>query len=81
MAAVKGTQLRQFIETSVGKFDEVVMWTDSQCVIKVVNNTTTHFKLFYANKLSKIAAASNESEWKHAGSDRENNGNINKKEE
>ena len=49
----------------MGKFDEVILWTDSECVMKMINDTTTRFKLFYANKLSKIAAASSEEEWKH----------------
>ena len=69
-AAEKGTQLRQFIETSVGTFKEVVFWTDSECVLKMINDTSTRFKLFYANKLSKIAAASEEKEWMHVDSAR-----------
>ena len=69
-AAEKGTQLRQFIESSVGTFKEVVFWTDSECVLKIINDTSTRFKLFYANKLSKIAAASEEKEWMHVDSAR-----------
>ena len=67
-AAEKGTQLRQFIEASVGKFEEVIFWTDSEVVLKMLNDSSTRFKLFYANKLSKMAAASEEKEWRHVDS-------------
>ena len=67
-AAEKGTQLRQFIEASVGVFEEVVFWTDSEVVLKMLNDASTRFKLFYANKLSKMAAASDEKEWRHVDS-------------
>ena len=31
----------------------------------MLNDTLTRFKLFHANKLSKMAAASEEKEWRH----------------
>ena len=34
----------------------------------MLNDASTRFKLFYANKLSKMAAASDEKEWKHVDS-------------
>ena len=47
-------ELKLFVEASVGTFDAVYNWTDSECVIKMLNDSTTRFKQYFSNRISKI---------------------------
>ena len=68
-AADKATELRQLIETSMMRvFPRTVMWTDSQCVLKQIFDTTKNFKAFFSNRLSKIHAATDNKEWRYVDS-------------
>ena len=64
VAAAKAVEKRLFVERSVGKFNKVYHWSDSFSVIKQIRDTTTRFKIFFANRLSKIHAASAVLEWR-----------------
>ena len=69
VAAEKSVELRQFVETALKMdFDRVVMWTDSECVLKQIFNNSTRFKAFFANRLSKIHAATRSEEWRYVDS-------------
>ena len=39
-----------------GPYQRVVMWTDSECVIKQLRDRHTRFKMYFANRISKIQA-------------------------
>ena len=61
--------MRLFIERALRrKFPKTVMWTDSECVLKQINDTSTRFKAYFANRLSKIHAASLPVEWRYVDS-------------
>ena len=64
-AAAKAMELKLFVEASVGTFEKVHIWSDSECVLKMLNDSTTRFKQYFANRISKIEAASNISDWKY----------------
>ena len=69
-SAVKGVELRQFvIRATESEFSRIVMWSDSEAALKMINDTTTRFRLFFANRLSKIHASSNAKEWRHVDSE------------
>ena len=69
VAAEKSVELRQFVEAALKTdFDRVVMWTDSECVLKQIFDSTTRFKAFFANRLSKIHAATSNEEWRYVDS-------------
>ena len=63
-AARLSARMRATIEQETGGFDEVVMWTDSECVIKQLNDTETRFKVYFANRLSEIQALTKVAEWR-----------------
>ena len=44
------------------------MWSDSEAKLKMINNKTTRYRLFFANRLSKIHANSNVDEWRFVDS-------------
>ena len=58
-------ELKLFVEASVGKFDKVHIWSDSECVLKMINDSTTRFKQYFSNRISKIEAASNIKDWRY----------------
>ena len=64
VAAAKAVEKRQFVERSVGKFEKVYHWCDNLPVIKQIRDKTTKFRVFVANRLSKIHAASKMEEWR-----------------
>ena len=64
-AAAKAMELKLFVEASVGKFDKVHIWSDSECVLKMINDSTTRFKQYFSNRISKIEAASNIKDWSY----------------
>ena len=66
VAAVKGVELKSAIEKAVKRdFVRVFLWADSEIVLKQINNRTARFGPFHKNRLSKIHAASNVSQWYH----------------
>ena len=68
----KAVELRLFVERSTQEqFDRTFMWTDSEAALKMINDATSRFRLFFANRLSKIHAGSKTEEWRHV--DSENN--------
>ncbi|KAL2077938.1 hypothetical protein ACEWY4_025623 [Coilia grayii] len=42
-----------------------VFWTDSTSVLKYINNETTRFRVFVANRVSEILKASKASQWRY----------------
>ncbi|XP_071944378.1 uncharacterized protein [Antedon mediterranea] len=48
--------------------DETVYWTDSQTVLRYLNNTTARFKTFVANRVTAILDASSPTQWKYVRS-------------
>lgn len=47
---------------------ESVFWTDSTAVLKYINNETTRFRTFVANRVSQILKVSVASQWRHINS-------------
>lgn len=44
-----------------------VFWSDSMAVLKYINNETTRFRTFVANRVSEILTCSDVSQWRHVG--------------
>lgn len=44
-----------------------VFWTDSTAVLKYINNETTRFRTFVANRVAEIRKVSTGSQWRHVG--------------
>ena len=44
------------------------MWSDSEAALKMINDTTSKFKAYFSNRLSKIHAGSSPTEWRHVDS-------------
>ena len=63
-AARLSARMRASIIEETGSYDDYVMWTDSECVIKQLNDTETRFKVYFANRLSEIQALTDVSEWR-----------------
>ena len=42
----------------------LVLWTDSECVIKQLHDTETRFKVYFSNRLSEIQALTSVDEWR-----------------
>lgn len=55
-------------EMRVG-FSETFFWTDSSIVLHYINNTTSRFSVFVANRLSVIHEHTSPSQWRHVRSD------------
>ena len=63
-AAVKAVEVKQFIESSIRQpIRRVYLWTDSECVLRQIQNTTTSYDQFTGNRLAKIHAASEIVQW------------------
>ena len=45
--------------------DDTFFWTDSQTVLKYINNTTARFKTFVANRIGVIRDGSEPSQWRY----------------
>ena len=68
-SAEKAVEIRKFIERATNApFDYVYLWTDSESSLKMINDLTSRFRLFFSNRLSKIHAASTVSEWRYVDS-------------
>ncbi|KAL4008509.1 hypothetical protein ACER0C_002361 [Sarotherodon galilaeus] len=46
-----------------------VFWTDSTSVLKYINNKTTRFRTFVANRVSEIVKVSNAQQWRYVDTD------------
>ncbi|XP_039865704.1 uncharacterized protein LOC120720149 [Simochromis diagramma] len=46
-----------------------VFWTDSTSVLKYINNKTTRFRTFVANRVSEIVKVSNPQQWRYVDTD------------
>ena len=66
LAAVVREMLIRELEMT---FARVVMWTDSQCVLKWVNDTKTRFTTFIHNRLAKIHELTKPEEWRYIPSE------------
>lgn len=42
-----------------------VFWTDGTAVLKYINNETSRFRVFVANRVSEILKASSASQWRY----------------
>ena len=69
-AAAKAVEIRQFIELTLKRQLPTFMWTDSECVLKQIHDRKTPFKKFFENRLSKIHAATQTSDWRFVDSKR-----------
>jgi hypothetical protein len=49
--------------------DDVHFWTDSTTVIKYINNETSRFRTFVANRLTEIRDSSQPSQWRYVKSE------------
>ena len=63
-AARLSTRMRATIIEETGSYDGYVNWTDSECVIKQLNDTETRFKVYFSNRLSEIQALTAVEEWR-----------------
>ena len=67
-AARLAARMRAGIERESDGFGRVVMWTDSECVIKQLNDVVTRFKIYFANRLSEIQVLTRVDEWRYVPS-------------
>ncbi len=58
-------QVEEELEISV---DRIVFWTDSTVVLQYLNNESTRFQTFVANRLAIIHDLSKPSQWKYVES-------------
>ena len=70
-SAEKAVELRKFVERATQEsFDNVILWSDSEASLKMINDTDTRFRQFFSNRLSKIHAASLVSNWRFVESEK-----------
>ncbi|XP_048014093.1 uncharacterized protein LOC125246975 [Megalobrama amblycephala] len=50
------------------KLQDSVFWLDSTAVLKYIQNESSRFKCFVANRVSEILRASSEAQWRYIGS-------------
>ena len=67
-AARLAAEVRAAIERESGPFGRVVMWTDSECVLKQLRDRETRFKMYFANRISKIQALTRVEDWRYVPS-------------
>ncbi|XP_077971754.1 uncharacterized protein LOC144425871 [Styela clava] len=67
-AAVVAAKLSAMIQSELEyKFERIVYWTDSMSVLQYINNVSTRFKVFVANRIATIHELSEPSQWRHVG--------------
>ena len=65
-AAVLATKLsRQVGEELEIQIDDFIFWTDSMIVLQYINNESTRFQTFVANRLAVIHSLSKPSQWRY----------------
>jgi hypothetical protein len=62
MASRMDTILRKELQMELA---ESTFWTDSTSVLKYIKNRTTRFRTFVANRVTEIAKASDEHQWRY----------------
>ena len=66
MAAVLASKVKSMLVHELDiQLDEVWLWTDSTIVLAYIQNTTSRFKTFVANRLVEIHDRTEVSNWKH----------------
>lgn len=67
-AAVDAVRLGEKLKTELGlelNRENVIYWTDSQIVLSYINNESTRFHVFVANRQSEIRMYSDAKQWRH----------------
>ena len=65
-AAVACVKMSKLIQCKLGyKFDRIVYWTDSIMVLHYIQNESTRFKVFAANRVDVIHQFLEVSQWRH----------------
>jgi hypothetical protein len=68
-AAVVACRLGAMVQNELEcKFESVMYWTDSTVVLGYLNNQSTRYKTFVANRVSSIHELSTVSQWRHVPS-------------
>ena len=67
-ASEKAVEIRLFIQRAIEEDLPTYMWSDSEAALKMINNSTTKFKAFFSNHLSKIHAGRSPTEWRYVDS-------------
>ena len=65
LAVEVGVEMTSALDVEV---DDVVFWTDSTTVLKYVNNETTRYHVFVANRLAAIHDGSKKEQWRYVPS-------------
>lgn len=65
MASRMDTVLRKELQMELA---DSIFWTDSTSVLKYINNRTSRFRTFVANRISEIAKVSQAQQWRHVNS-------------
>ena len=69
-AAVLSAKLSNYIQDHMGlEMSKVTYWTDSEIVLKYIQNDTKKFHVFVANRISTIRSMSDVQQWKHVASE------------
>ena len=65
-AAVMSVRLYRHIKQEFDhEFEKVVFWTDSMIVIRYIDNTSSRFSTYVANRVQEILESSEPNRWKH----------------
>ena len=68
-AATVTVRMNKMMITEMGiPIDDVVFWTDSMNVLKYIDNETTRFHTFVANRIGLIRVRSEPSQWRYVHS-------------
>ena len=68
-AATVSVRMNKMLITEMGiPIDDVVFWTDSMTVLKYIENETTRFHTFVANRIGLIRDGSEPSQWRYVDS-------------
>ena len=65
MASRMDTLLRKELQIDLA---DSIFWTDSTSVLKYINNKTSRFRTFVANRVSQIAKVSHAQQWRYVNS-------------
>ncbi|KAJ8367387.1 hypothetical protein AAFF_G00320140 [Aldrovandia affinis] len=68
-AATLSVRIDRMLKTELQiQMEDSVFWTDSQSVLKYINNETKRFQTFVANRISVIRDLSSPSQWRYVSS-------------
>ena len=69
-AAVLSAKLSRYIQDHMGlSMSKVTYWTDSEIVLRYIQNDTKKFHVFVANRISTICSLTDIQQWKHVASE------------